>query len=549
MPIVIVMFFALSSYATVNMKDAAYSETSNDMSVPGVGYDLRVLRTYSSRSVYSGIFGYGQCSDGETSLKVTPENYLQVTECGGGQKTMYTPRKADPEKIESTIKTIMKEVRQRKQTNDQQYYSNLEKELHENVVLREELGRQLDLKGKVEAGAVYFANGRENETVVLKDNQYTRTMADGTYQKFDIEGRMASMYDRNGNYIKLEWKNEMLLSMTDNSGRKLAFKYNPTTKKVSEVVGPNNLKCSYVYKGEDMISATNAWKNTFKYSYDDQHNMTRIDFPDNTYKALTFNKEKDWVTTFRNRKGCVESYAYDPDKSDPVNHYTSTVTKKCGGEVTNQSTFEFLFKKRADGTNKYLARLKSDVNGDVTDTTFHELFGKPISIVHNKETTNYAYYDDGLIKSKKEKLRETDFQYKDKCRKVSNVEIKYFEKEKATTPKILKTAFIYDEVKCNLLGAKNSDGLQVKLEYDTKGRIHVIEDQSKKTVMIKYEDRFGKPAIVSRPGLGTIKVSYKADGEIDKVDSKEGPTVAVQVAGVFNNMLDMLAPAQAETNL
>jgi hypothetical protein len=66
--------------------------------------------------------------------------------------------------------------------------------------------------------------------------------------------------------------------------------------------------------------------------------------------------------------------------------------------------------------------------------------------------------------------------------------------------------------------------------------------------LITYDERVGKPSIINRPGLGSLHVSYKADGEI-KVDSKEGPAVAVQVAAIMNNMLDMVAPAQAETNL
>jgi hypothetical protein len=62
-------------------------------------------------------------------------------------------------------------------------------------------------------------------------------------------------------------------------------------------------------------------------------------------------------------------------------------------------------------------------------------------------------------------------------------------------------------------------------------------------VKIKYEGKFGKPSVVTRPGLGTIQVSYKGDGEIEKVESKQGPTVAVQVASIFNSLLDIIAPA------
>ena len=113
----------------------------------------------------------------------------------------------------------------------------------------------------------------------------------------------------------------------------------------------------------------------------------------------------------------------------------------------------------------------------------------------------------------------------------------------------VKTQFNYEPQKCNLLTAENTDGQVVKLQYDAQGRIAQIEDQSKKLVKIKYEGKFGKPSTVTRPGLGTIQVTYKPDGEILKVESKEGPNVAVQVAGIFNNLLDIIAPATSETPL
>ena len=115
--------------------------------------------------------------------------------------------------------------------------------------------------------------------------------------------------------------------------------------------------------------------------------------------------------------------------------------------------------------------------------------------------------------------------------------------------KTIKTRFTYDGQKCNLTLADTSEGQSVKLQYDPQGRISQIEDQAKKLVKIRYEARFGKPWVVTRPGLGTIQVTYKPDGEIAKVESKEGPNVAVQVASIFNNLLDIIAPATSETPL
>lgn len=558
------LVFTSSAFAIVDMKSANYSESWTDLTVPGVGYDLRINRAYNSRSLFNGLFGFGWCSDYETKVDITPESNLKLTECGAGLEVIYSAKNFNPAKVDGTIKTILAEVKKKRPDLKDDYIANLEKELKVNDFMREEFSRRMNIKGKVEDGVVYMANGKEAENVTLKQGVYKRTLADGTYQLFDAAtGRMTHMYDKNQNYLKLQWDKDILTSVADNLGRKLTFKYNPSNKKVQEIVGPNGLVARYTIKGEDLVEATDAKGKKYKYTYDDVHNLTRIDY-DNVYKALTYNKDKDWVTSFRNPKGCMETYEYVMSKDDPKNHFWSNVVKKCGDKITNQSKYEFFHRMRPDNTSAYLYRVRTEINSSVTDIVYHETFGKPISVLRDNQKTDYTYYDNGFVKTKKEPGRALAFEYKNSCNKLSLLTTQIFDDtplsdNKATrktaqakSEKILKTVktkFVYEPAKCNLLTAETSEGQAVKLQYDPQGRIAQIEDQSKKLVKIKYEAKFGKPWVVTRPGLGTIQVTYKADGEISKVDSKEGPNVAVQVASIFNNLLDIIAPATSETPL
>jgi hypothetical protein len=77
-------FSSSVAFAIVDMKSANFSDNWTDLTVPGVGYDLRVNRSYNSRSLFNGLFGFGWCSDYETKIEVTPESNLKLTECGGG---------------------------------------------------------------------------------------------------------------------------------------------------------------------------------------------------------------------------------------------------------------------------------------------------------------------------------------------------------------------------------------------------------------------------------------------------------------------------------
>jgi YD repeat-containing protein len=560
--IALTVLFSWKSHAIVDMKSANYSETWTTMVVPGVGYDLRVSITYNSRSLFNGKFGYGWCSDFETRLELTAESNLKLTECGAGMEVMFMPKTYRPEQVSQTIKQIMAEVRKRRPDLKPDYLAGLEKEMQTNEFLREEFTKRMNLKGKITDGTVFYANGREQENIALKNGVYKRTLADGTYQLFDATGHLTHMYDKNSNYLKLAWDKDQLLSVTDNLGRKLTFKYNQTTHKVSDVFGPNDLTTHYTVKGEDLMEVVDAKKEKFLFTYDDVHNLTRIDYPDKQYKALTYNKDKDWVTSFRNLKGCVETYDYEESKDDPKNHFWSNVSKKCGTKVTNHSTYEFFHKKRPDGLGVFLYRVKADNNGDITDIVYHEVFGKPVTISHNGQKTEYTYFTNGFVHTKVEMNRSMTYEYNNSCNKVSMVSAEYFQdlasarasgrgvsSDKKKLTRVVKTKFFYDSKKCNLSEAENSEGQQVKLEYDQHGRIAEMEDQAKKLVKIKYEDHFGKPAIVTRPGLGTISVTYKPDGEIAKVESREGPNVAMQVASIFNNLLDIIAPATTETPL
>lgn len=556
---------APTANALVDMKNANFADTWIDLIVPGSGYDLRVQRTYNSRTLFNGVFGFGWCSDFETKLEVTPENIFRVTECGGGQEIVYTPKGFNKSTVDATIKEILSEVKKRNKSANAEFLTRLEKDLTDSPVLRREFTRELELSGKVAQGVQYLANGRENEYVIMKGSSYTRMLADGTYQKFDANGRLTHLYDRNGNYLKLVYQKDLLVSVTDNNGRKLSFAYDIKTKRIREIKGPNNLTVTYKIVNEDLVEVNNAWSNKFTYKYDDLHNLTHINYPDKTHKELTYNKDKDWVTSFKNRKGCKEVYDYEVDSKDPKNHYWSNVVKTCNGKVTNRSRYEFWNKEKRDGTGKYLARVRSEVNGNITDISYHEIFGKPLNVVRNASRTIYSYYDNGLVKTKEEDFRKMAFAYENSCRKPSDVVVELYElakSEKAAQTKVakaasakktlsksIKTQYLYDKVKCNLVLARNSDGQTARVKYDRQGRIAVIEDQSKKLVSIKYEGRFGKPAIVSIKGLGTINVAYKPDGQIKDVKSKDGTRVAVQVASIFNNLLDLIAPATSEAAL
>lgn len=535
------------SHAVVDMKNANFSQTWVDAEVPGSGYDLRVQRTYNSRSLFNGIFGFGWCSDFETKMAITAEGNLKITECGAGQEVFFSPREISRSDIETTIKKIIAKMREEKVVGrTEEFYKKTSTELLEMDGKRAQMAAQYSIAVPVKAGTKFFANGREVENIIFEKNFYTRNLQDGSSQRFDLKGRMTHMYDKNGNFLKFDYENENMVQITDNSSRKLTFRYYPS-KKVKEIIGPNSMKVEYQYQDiEDLALVKNAWNNTYTYKYDELHNLVLATWPDKTSIALKYDTKKDWVVSFTDRNKCVETYGYELSKDNPKGHYWSTVKKLCGKEVVADDKYEFWYKQRADG-EWALSRVLSDVKGNLTDITYDDVTGKPTAIRRNQDRLAFDYYPNGLVKTKSSGNTKQFFKYEGVNNKISEVITElYNPKGEKIANRI--TSFKYDP-KGNLIYAQNSDGQKVNMTYDNKGRISSITDHAKKLVKIQYEERYGKPSLVTRPGLGTIKVSYRSSGEIEKVDSKDGPSVALQVASTFNNMLDIIAPATTDVYL
>ena len=536
------MFFMGSAHAIVDMRNANYSNTWVDLELGGTGYELKVSRTYNSRTLFNGMFGFGWCSDFETKLDVTPEGNLKLTECGAGQETYYFPREFNPKEINKTVGQIVSQLRTQHKL-DEKTIKGLETELVTNHNLRAKYAFDLKIAVSVKEGSQFYANSKEVESIGFAKGYYTRTLVDGSSQRFTKEGRLTHIYDKNGNYIKVEYDKDSIKEVSDNNGRKLNFKFY-NNHKVKSITGPNSLAVEYKFeKLDDLTWVKNSWNNIYTYQYDDMHDLVKAGFPDGTFVALTYDKKHDWVTSFTDREKCKEEYTYEDSPDDPKNHYWSVVKKTCGKDVVTESKYEFWHKFRPDG-EKYLWRVGSVINNNSTEVTYHETFGKPVSIRKNGELFTFEYYANGQVKQKATKYATLTYDYSAGNNKVSSV-VAISKSDKGKVTKTLKTEFKYDQ-KGNLTWASNTDGQKVEMNYDPKGRIASIKDQAKKFVQIQYDEKSGKPAVVSRPGLGTIHVSYKASGEIDKVNSNEGPSVAMQVASTFNNLLEIISPATAE---
>ena len=542
------VFFLISpvvSLAVVDTQSAGYSKTFVDFKSEGAGFPLKVERTYNSRSLYNGLFGFGWCSNFETRLTALPDNSVKSVECGGGLEIFYYPKNKSGN-VDLQVRLILKGIRKSAQLSSAQL-KTLKKDLLQSQTLRADFMGALDIKGKIKPGVKYYANGRASEYVVLREGGLTRYLPNGITEVFNRAGRLVRAFDRAGNRISITWgKKEVLI--TDNRGRRLQFILG--SGKIKRIKFNGKVVASYKHDGkEDLRWARNAFGEELFHNYDSLHNLIENIYPDKTREKLTYNKKKDWVTSFRNRKGCLETYGYGKNPKNP-DHYYSTVKKVCGRKVVNNSRYEFWNKPLPGGKGKYLWRARSRVNGRLTDVIYHARFGTPVSLLKNGVRTARKYYESGifigLLREKSTPYRTVKYEnYSQKCRKPQTVHVISRDSSGKKTLRTETTSFQF-RPNCQLHIARKSKEEWIKVRHDEKGRIDTMEDQSRKVVRLRWHPRHNKPEVITRAGVGSIRLIFNAQGGIVDVKGKSGPTVMSQVASVFNSFLETLSPVAEE---
>ncbi len=519
------------------MQNANFTESWVDLEVADSGYNLRVERAYNSRTLHNGIFGFGMCSNFETKLEILADGRVKRIECGAGQEIDFIPRTFSEKDVKIGIQKILAEIKKENPKINARRLSTLEKKLIDDPFYRDEQNIKYGIEKSIKNDTVFYSISNNTDKVIFKKTYYQRDLEDGSSERFDLQGRLSFLYDKNRNFIKFDYDGAKLLAVTSASGNKLGFSYYQSGK-IKEIRGPKGISAIYKFdKINDLSYVKSARGDEIQYKYDNLHNITEVSYPDKTVKKLGYNQDKDWVTSLTDRNGCVELYNYEVSKQDPKNNFFSTVEKKCDGKLVNKSRYGFWFKPRKNASSIYLAKLSLDINGEKSEVEYHETFEKPIRIKKAKELVSYTYLPNGLLKSKQVNKSLINYSY-NKANRVSEVrEGKKF------------TKFSYDS-KGNLSLAENSEGQKVQLSYDTSGRIVKLYDQAKRLINIDYDERVGKPKMVERPGVGTIYVSYDENGVVQKVRSKDNdPTVAVQVASAFNNLIEIVTPAGIQAGI
>ncbi|MEN9724192.1 MAG: hypothetical protein RJB38_2178, partial [Pseudomonadota bacterium] len=433
-----------------------------------------------------------------------------------------------------------------KKLSNPQALEDYKQKLKNDAIFRNDEWQGFVNAGKLKArtlpvGSQLVSNKFAYQVITRLKDGYQRNFDTGKIERFDEQGRLTRVSDKNGNFIELTYSKEgRIEKLVDNMNRKMFFTFN-NRGLLEKVQGEDGSEASYRYNAQgELVESKDSEKNVYQYKYstDGYHNLTEVLYGDKTALQVSYYGVEKYqgVKSLKERDGTLNEYDYVLDPKDRGHLTVSVQVKDAEAKPISKQKYDYYFKYKPDG-EEWTYKLVSDSDGEVTETVYNECCGLPLQIKRGGEETSFAYDTKGRVVRKSTPSEVTDLSYDAKAGKVSKV----IRNSKIDKKFSSWSEFQYDE-RGNLVFAKNSESRGVKLFYDGTGRIKTLVDQDRRRLDFKY-DQNSRPVEITDPKLGTIKVSYKNSGEIDKVDSAAGQKVAVQVTTAFQNLLEIIRPA------
>jgi YD repeat-containing protein len=547
LPAIAVLFslLPLAAEANVSLKNGNFFIGYTDIIYPG-GFEPKIERVYNSKTPYNGIFGWGWGNEYEVYLTVSADGSVVVHEYGGGAENRFNPVAFKSEELDRAINMLAETAQKTGGVGSADQLANYKRKLKTDATYRNDEWEKYRAQGKIQprqlpVNAQLTSNRFSYQYITKVAEGYIRTFDNGRTEKFNEQGKLIRIQDKNSNFIDLAYgKDGKIQKIVDNFNRKIFFTFN-NQGRVERIQGENGKEATYRYNDQGELIASkdvdgNAY--TFKYSSDKRHNMVEIGYSDKTAMQVAYygRDKQENVRSVKDRDGTLTEYGYEASKSDAGHTGVTVTVKGSDGQVISASKYEYFVKTKADG-EEWTYKMVTTIDGDRTETVYNECCGLPLLIKRGKEETAFQYDVKGRVTKKTTPNEVTDLTYDPKVGKVINV-VRHSKQGKKQTN---WSQFQYDP-KGNLVFARNSENKGVKLLYDTNGRIRSMVDQDKRTITFKYNEN-SKPVEITDPKLGTITVSYTNSGEIKKVESTAGRKIALQVTSAFQNLLDIIRPA------
>lgn len=537
--------------ANVSVQTGNFYIGYTDVVFPG-GFEPKIERVYNSKTSFTGMFGYGWGCELEVYVEAAPDGFIIVHEYGGGADNLFHPAEIPAAQIQRVIDIIIDAAIRNHDITNREERTKLEEGLRTDERSRYNQWHTYVTAGLVEnadvlpLGAVLTSDRFGHQTITRTENGYLRSFDNGRVEHFNDSGKLVRVSDSNGNSIKLSYDLLNHLSqLSDNFGRRIDIFSNSSGLVERVVERERGRSALYRYNDAgDLIYSKDVDGNEYTYAYDAIHNLTKIGYSDKTTMEMAYaGQESDFkIKLVKDRDGTVTEYKY-VDLTSP-DHLKVQITVQDAEHKPVSSSFYEYFWRSSNSGEKWTWKMITDLNGDKTETEYAEGSRLPLVITQNGEKTTFTYDPAGHVIRKETPTEVTELSYDNRVSKVK--EVRKFEPNK---PESLQWSRFQYDLRGNLLYAESSQGRSVKLDYDNHGRIAGLIDQTGQRIHFEY-NRNSKPIEIHLIKAGapdeSMLVTYTDDGEIKKVESPKGRTVALQVTSAFQELSELIRSANVD---
>lgn len=536
------LFIAEKLVAGVNLKNGNFYISYTDHSFKETS-GFEIVRTYNSKSIEVGLFGFGWGSEIETRLYIIGDGTVLIKEHGSGSNTYFDAVRFDETQLTEAINLITQAALEKGDLENNPAAINAYKQkLRNNREDRTNKWLKYLQSGFLKphtasSGTKWGSSDRGSQDVEQITNGFKRTYSDGSYDLFNEMGLMTGKYkkDQEPRFIITYNNNQQIREVVDRLGNKLSFSFdkNGFLTEIKSVQGTSY----YTFAGENLIKTVDVDGNTYAHEYDAIHNMTAIRYTDSSALLIEYYNSNYFVKSITERNGDKKEYVYvsfyTAEGSVNDDHYaTYVITQNNYTGRVDSNYYEYEIKTRPDGA-RYTYRILQRVNGQEKETIYSENCNNPLQVRNGKRYTTYAYNSYCFLVLKETDSYTARVTYDSLLRKI--VRSEYINKRSGE--KNIHT-FQYN-TNGDLIRA-DEDGKWVVLEYDMNGKISRMEYEDG---VLRFEyNSIGKPSVIQMEGKGTLKVTYKSNGEIEKVDSEEGSSVSLAITQAFQMLLRRTKP-------
>ncbi len=265
-----------SALADVNLQQASYYKTWTDFSIESKGLKYSFQRTYRSRSIHQGLFGFGWCSDFEKKLEILGPEKIVLKDCQEERTLLYKKRGKDFVSIQ-------------------------------------------DPKDKITRAGSRFH--RQKGLI---------------QQVFDPEGRLIELKYFKWPLQIFYGSDQRISQIKINHDQVINLKFTPRDGDSLTVTAPRKAAFVYHFKDKNLISVTTASGSKIFYQYNSAHNLTRVTRDEKTLELMSYDDKKDWLLEASDDSRCKKTFSYysDPKK---ILVFKTRVQKFCEDSLTEET--------------------------------------------------------------------------------------------------------------------------------------------------------------------------------------------------------------------